>query len=168
MGKTLIIKGADFSENCISSSSLILDRTQQFNYAVTTSSRNSAPYADFDYAQLENHVITSLELVPALAGIISITKSTAIDSGGYEIVAQINVLPEHVGFATRYYISNIQVNAGEILGIYESNDTGRFKYINDSDEYTGTRTGFYGKVGSTNIREMTNCCLPINWYGYSL
>lgn len=155
MGKKLIIKGANFEENCINDELLIIDRSVYFSFSTAVANKNSSPYADKDYALLQNHRIVSIELKPNSSGTISITKSTALDTGGYEVVGTIDVDSEDIGVFTKYPV-NIEVGENDIIGLATPNDTNTF-YYDASDT-----VGIYKQVGTNG--SLLSATMGVNWY----
>ena len=157
MGKNIIIQGADFHENGIVTSVLAIDRTNQMATATSQSGSSSAPFADIDYELLQGKTIIALEFRPSAAGILSVTKSTALKTGGYQVVATINVAQEDVGKITKYPLL-INVASNDIIGIHDTNDTARFYYSNSNG------AGFYTMIGKAAEALLQNFDLCINWY----
>lgn len=157
MGKNLIIKGADFHENGIATSVLAIDRSSKISAASFRSNPSLSPFADADYPNLQGKTIVAVEFKPYSAGTISIIKSTALDSGGHQIVATINVASEDIGNITKYPVY-INVGSNDIIGFHDVNDTAKFYYAENTNE------GMYMKVGSTEEGFSGSTCLCVNWY----
>ena len=159
MGKVLIIKGADFSQNGIENyEMLIIDRTWGIENENRDAIPSSASFVDQDYKLLQGKVISAVEFKCGTAGNISIVKMNSMSSN-CEIVHTITVKQNDVGLIKKFDM-NIPVGNNDIIGISTPNDTGLFRYTNqfDSGYY------FYYDCGKNSTVKTSTECLSVNWY----
>lgn len=156
MGKKIIIKGADFSENAIQREviqMLAIDCDSDIELATTRGTIASSPFADSRYANLYNKHLIGVELKPSKVGSITIV---SLYDGVLTDVATINITNDIVGVKT-YFNVDVDVREDEIIGIGRSTDTGNF-YYND-----GESAGFIVRLGLNNPSSV-NYGLAVNWY----
>ena len=161
MGKKLIIKGADFSENRIPEQEVpLLSRTNDILQANTKSSLASSPFCDPLYEQLQGRVITGIEMKPAQAGTISVLRAQSLDSGGTVKIAEITIDSNDIGQTKKYEV-NIPVGSTDIICIGLESDSGGYYYNSNS-----SGTNIFMKVGTSNYRVIQDRSMSMNWYGY--
>lgn len=162
MSKVLVIKGADFSENKVSELGVLaINRENFFDDACANVNKNYSPAADIDYASLQNKKIIAVKIKPSAAGVISILKSAALDSGGYEVVETININTEDVGKIKKYPL-DINVGENDIISIIAPTDTGNI-YMKNAIS-SSLSLGLVCRVGSSNVISFSDSVLAINWY----
>lgn len=153
MGKKIIIKGADFSENRIYEILLAIDCNSDIESAHNNTNLNNSPFADTRYAYLFNKHLVGVEFIPVKAGTLTIV---SLYDGVLTDVATINITSDRVGIKT-YFDVDITIRQNEIIGIGRNTDTGNFSF------YIGESAGFIVRLGSETSAQ-TSYGLAVNWY----
>lgn len=156
MGKSLVIKGADFSENGIDLEVLGIDRNEGIAAAVATGASSSGAYADADYSSLQGKHIMAIEFKPTASGTFRVVKCASIGAVGLIVLATINVQPQDVGVKTKYSL-DIIVGDNDIIGVNPPGDSASFYYC------TTVGGSFYIDLGKSTCHTVAYN-MAINWY----
>ena len=154
MGKKLIVKGADFSQNAVAKSLILaIDSMIDINRNNTDGNPSSGPYVDNRYENLYSKHIAEIELVPTNAGFITIQ---GYKNGVFTEKAVLNITQDMVLNVTSIPVS-IDVENNEIICIGKRGDTACWKY------YNNTSYGFITLFGTANQKTRT-WGLAVNFY----
>lgn len=153
MGKKLVIKGADFSANCIVTEILAIDCTSDIEVASSVASIDAAPFADSRYSALQGKEVVGVELKPSQVGTLSIV---GLVSGTITTKATITITNEMVDVKT-YFPLSFNVGDNEIVGIAKTTDTGSFYYNGAQSD------GFIVRLGTAS-QSTIDKGLAVNWY----
>lgn len=165
MGKSLVIKGADFSANGIPEHIPAL--TWYIDSCINDASVSAAnkanggwAYFSEDNALLQGKTINRIKLIPSLEGTLNIYSADSL-SGNKTLRATITILEEEKGNITTYSFQEFTLGANEIFVIGEANTEAGFKYR------TTGGVGFYGKVPSASISTINgqNLNISVGYYG---
>lgn len=160
MGKTLIIKGADFSENTIIDQFWAVDGRVYEAAANTNANLSYAPFTPVFQNGLWGNIVTKIRLVSGTTGSISVYK------GGFgevtNLVATLNVATAN---SPQEFDVNIPMNSGEYLNFQNPNDSGKIKYIN-SDSGSTYIPGSYAYNSAEGIESLNY--MIINNHGGNL
>lgn len=149
MGKSLIIKGADFSENGVYKTVenwFLLLGTQYGHLKSSSPTNNSGAaawsFSDGNNALIQGKTINQIRFYPADAGVFKIFVLDSRTSALGDPVATITVASGDVGNFTKYEFSDIQVGDNQYLAFVDPSQTVRMYYAVRSGESFYKRCGF--------------------------
>ena len=156
MGKKIIIKGADFSENGMLAGELTLYFEKGFDKTiVNVSTTGSSAWAltDTEASILYGKTINRIKFIPAAAGTFRIYKTSSLSSLG-ELVAQVTIDASQVGTVVTASFDDVVVANGERF-VFPDN----MKYVQESG------ASFYKRVGYSDYSVVSGYRFP--WaFGY--
>lgn len=147
MGKRLIIKGADFSENAIGTGAKPVWYIDQILPDISTALKANVvnggwAFSNTDNAKLQGRVINSVKFYPATDGVLNFYKG-ALGSNGTKI-GSITISPSQVGTRVIATFTPVTINSGEYFMIGEANTKGSIYYCQNLDDIS-----FYSKAQSS-------------------
>lgn len=168
MGKDLIIKGADFSENAIEKTTWIVDEFDQLisrgGSITTVVSLYYAGFApNFDFG---GKAINTIKGYAKVAGNVTLWLGNSITDQSAVKVAEFKIKPNEVETVVTKLFATIYVPVGKYLWISNSGDTGAFGY---NKTYHQSSLGvFLMRLGKPDARaaEGPRENLALNW-GYT-
>lgn len=171
MGKYLLIKNADFSENAVEQVT-----PKRYFYHIPDSQMESAPaewitsvfaYGYSNQDVLSGNVINGMRLKVETAGTLTIFKATKPISGLTDASALTQVATATTtttGVQDIEFSAPVSLGANECLIIGKSTDTLVGKYHNNNSPSIAR---FYANVGKSGIVEATgDVSLDIDFFGY--
>lgn len=180
MGKSLVIKGADFSANGIPQTTpTLVWYINECRSTIQSGSLNNAKLAnggwcftDANNSLLQGKTINRIKFVPSQAGIINFYKSSS-RSGPVTLVASLTVLAAHIGEVTEYELEEFTLGGAEYFIIGQANSAGGFKYYQNGDA-SFTLSGFYSRVPSNpnpthpagETLSQVDLNISVGYYGY--
>ena len=164
MGKSLVIKGADFSENGIQETTPTLN--WYIDSTLNTGSLSSAnranggwAFKEGDMSLLQGKTINRLKLIPSIEGTLNLYKATSL-SGPVTLVASILIPDADVNTISVYEFNGFTLGENEVLVIGEANSSAGFKYKTDAGN------GFYSKVPSNpSASGVLGLNISVGYYG---
>ena len=163
MGKSLIIKGADFSANAVKVLTWFMTENDTYESGATINvPAGFAAYCPYNDALLQGKTINCIKLKAGTAGTITLVKVSSNDASGVATpIATITIDSEDVGNNVIKYFDDVQIGANDWFGIMATTDTGQFKY--NSAE---SAPGYYQRAGTSNILLGSgSLALNVGYYG---
>lgn len=156
MGKKIIIKGADFSENGMMAGELTWYFEKGFDKTIvdiSTAGSSAWALTDTEASILYGKTINRIKFIPAAAGTFRIYKTSSLSSLG-ELVAEVVINTSQVRTVVTASFDDVVVANGE-----------RFVFP-DNMPYAGeSGASFYKRVGYSNYSVVSNYRFP--WaFGY--
>lgn len=164
MGKSLIIKGADFSANAVKVLKWYITENDQYGAGASIKVPASyAAFCPFSGDNLQGKTINCIKLKAGTAGIITLVKVSNNDASGVATpIATITISSEDIGNDVIKYFDDVQIGSNEWFGIMASTDTGQFKY---NSSVLQSR-GYYQRAGTSNISiGAGSLALNVGYYG---
>lgn len=157
MGKKIIIKGADFSENGIRTMEITWFFEEGFNKAFySNSSSGSSAWAlnDTEAPILYGKTINRIKFIPAEAGTFRIYKTSSLSYLG-ELVVELTITPQQVRNVVIASFDDVVVANGE-----------RFVFPNNMPYVRESGASFYKRVGNSDYVIVSDFRFP--WaFGYA-
>lgn len=147
MGKSLIIKGADFSRNSVNILRWYTTENDSYGDSANTLVPNSyGVFVPFSAANCQSKTVNCIKFKAGKAGTITLSKVSSVDAGGIATeVATIVINPEDVGKNVIKRFDNVTIGNTEWIGICKDGDTGQIMYDQNG------KGGYYQKAGTLNI-----------------
>lgn len=156
MGKKIIIKGADFSENGMLAGELTWYFEKGFDrepIAVSTSGSSAWALTDTEASILYGKTINRIKFIPSAAGTFRIYKTSSLSSLG-ELVAKVVINTPRVGTVVTVSFDDVVVANGE-----------RFVFPDNMPYAAESGASFYKRVGYSDYSVVSNFRFP--WaFGY--
>ena len=148
MGKSLIIKGADFSANGIPAYSNITWFLDSFNetYATRDTNISQGYFGPGNYSQLQGKTINCIKFKAAASGQLTIAFADGV--GGSAQISQeriIEVSQDEVGTVVTKLFTPIEVSQSDYIVVGKPTDTAGWYFTNSYPDDAGT--GVYTKIG---------------------
>ena len=142
MGKALIIKGADFSQNAIEiSTTWYVDRYTDYTLSRTANINNGGwALSDDDNATLQGKTVNTLKFKPVSSGTFKLFVASTKNATSVTEKATITINSSEAGTEVIKEFTPFQIGAGEYLVFGEANDAVGF-YFGDS-----TGLSFYSRI----------------------
>lgn len=164
MGKSLIIKGADFNVNGISTYRKTWYITNGTDYieSIGSAPTNNATSASWTFdsttcAKIQGKTVNLIRIVPDSAGTFYIYKTSSLSAALSTPAATITTKAADVGILTEYEIDDIEVGAGEYLAFVKPDQTVKMYYAINITDHT-----FYKRVGFNDYSMVSNFELLID------
>lgn len=170
MGKSLIIKGADFSANAIQLQTewLVDEYDQLISQGGTINAIANPAYSGFaPNFNFGGKTINTIKGFVKAAGKVTLWLGDSLTDASATKVAEFELSSDDVDKVVTKYFDAIDVPAGKYLWLGKSTDTGFFGYDN-SNLHPSSLGGFYLLLGTAQARQNTSLTenLALNW-GYS-
>lgn len=170
MGKSLVIKGADFSANAIElETTWLVDEYDQLiaggGSITATANPIYAGFApNFDFG---GKAINTIKGYAKVAGKVTLWLGNSVTDSSAVKVAEFDIESNEVDSVVTKMFSTINVPEGKKLWISKSTDTGAFGY-DISHQHQSSLGGFWLLLGTSEARANTSSTenLALNW-GYS-
>lgn len=165
MGKSLIIKGADFSANAVKVLTWFIIENDTYGSGASTNVPASfAAYCPLSGTALQGKAINCIKLKAATAGTITLVKVSSNDASGVATpIATITIDADDIGNNVIKYFDDVQIGANDWFGIMATTDTGQFKYNPSGFD---SNYGYYQKAGTASISQGTgSMALNVGYYG---
>ena len=142
MGKILVLKDADFSQNGIEpTTTWYIDRCQSISLLDANRVNGGWAFHIEDNALLQNKPINRIKMIPSKVGVMNIYKTSNL-TGPVTLVASFNITSDQLNVITEFPINTFELNSNEFFVLGEANNVSGFKYT------TAFGTGFYSRIPS--------------------
>lgn len=170
MGKNLVIKGADFSENAIEKQTtwLVDEYDQLISGGGSITSATLPTYAgfapNFDFG---GKTINTIKGYANTAGNVTLWLGNSVTDSSAVKVAEFEIESNEVDSVVTKLFTTINVPEGKKLWICKITDTGAFGY-NNTSAHPSSLGSFWVLLGtsSAHVNYATNENLALNW-GYT-
>ena len=170
MGKTIVVKGADFSANGMTIIPAVHWYVDECTASPSSGSLLAANLANGGWVYSGNYdvllrgkIVSRIKLIPSQAGTFNIYTTESSLSGAVTLRASITIDAADIGRETVYSFQEFSIPENGYIVFGEANSVGGFYYVGGGAGYSG----FYSKVPSnpTSTGTTAKVNISIGYYG---